>query len=878
VALNLSPASLPPEVDEVALQGFDAENVLLLELSDSPSPQLEIEGVPSAATDLVVEYKTMGRTVALSEIRLPAPVDGVRTVASPPVIPLAQALQGLSVDAPSFEIPQDTVVLVKSFGLTVANRSLNLRRSALWASSNPSVATVREGLVRGVSPGTATVYARIGGHIVETAITVTGPVQNASDLTIPSDGRTHTLDLERGELDRFPVPGWDPTTRTFIVANFVVESGATLELQAGSEFVLSAIEGIRIDGFADFKGRVSFSAKYPQYDEGNAGFDAFFFAQEDVAINGGYTAIGDGESITSDFSGPGGDLTILTDGNISLTSGVDCSGGAGSRYIPTGRGGNILMECQGTFTASAPLKVSAGQSGAVSGGIAGDLVIRSQGQMTCTNDSSLEAQGGPNFFGQGGGGRGGRIALASATGITLQSTVLAQGGEVTSEDATRSAGMGGQISLISSGPLLAPGRLDVSGGASTGGLESSGPTAAGQGGTIRVFAASGTVGTASVEGGSSNGAAGGAGGKIVTSESVTITTPQLAGGTGNPAGASGTTSIVGNRLEISDGTHNFSTDSGEYDGLPLPGWDPITSTLTLELFELGTAATLNITGATPFNCQALQSIDVSGTLSFPGLLAVAPAVPTPGGDIVLTSVATSVGPNGLVESPGGPSDFNAAPGGLVSLTGDTVDIAGTVAAIGGESSLEVSGQGGQITVNGQTKITHTGTLNATGGVGFSFSGRGGTINVTTPGELDSSGAMVASGGASGSDSAQGGSVTVQVGGDAETGGITCNGGLTGGSAGRGGAINFTAQGDISVNGFVSATGGLLSTTPFGAGGSISITGGQGIAVNSSGAVRADGRPGGSVVINAALSVTAFAVDSISADSNGTVSITPPLTP
>ena len=135
-------------------------------------------------------------------------------------------------------------------------------RAVTWTSSDTAVATVSNGVVTAVSPGTATITARSGGKTASCTVNVTPPAEEEPDPTPPGDGSGSSGDSSGGGSSSRPshpepaeppvdvttgttTQGGQDTTQTTARPPAVVEDGAasaSISSSVGQEIVQQAQE------------------------------------------------------------------------------------------------------------------------------------------------------------------------------------------------------------------------------------------------------------------------------------------------------------------------------------------------------------------------------------------------------------------------------------------------------------------------------------------------------------------------------------------------------------------------------------------------------------------------------------------------------------
>jgi uncharacterized protein YjdB len=214
-------------------QGQPLSGRLLTYSSGNPavatvSPTGLVTGVAVGSTQIVVSSQGIADTATVSVV--PVPVTTVTITPSAPVLTVGQTI-GLTATA------------------TSSDGSALLGRPVTWSSGTPAIATVSaSGVVTGVSPGSAVVFAAIDGVVASVSVSVASlPV--ASVLIVPSGGTVQvgdTLFLTATPLDANGaaltgrVTSWssdNPTVAT------VGSAGQVAAVAQGTASITATIEG-----------------------------------------------------------------------------------------------------------------------------------------------------------------------------------------------------------------------------------------------------------------------------------------------------------------------------------------------------------------------------------------------------------------------------------------------------------------------------------------------------------------------------------------------------------------------------------------------------------------------------------------------------------
>jgi Big-like domain-containing protein len=220
-------------------------------------------------------------------------------------------------------------------------------------------------------------------------------------------------------------------------------------------------------------------------------------------------------------------------------------------------------------------------------------------------------------------------------------------------------------------------------------------------------------------------------------------------------------------LVVSDDTHTFNTETGEYDGTRLSGWSPSDNTLTVSSLSIGNGATLTWQGAFPLKIKSSGNVDISGTLDGSGS-------------------DGQMGENGP-----GESGLNAQISALRFAVGGTIDVSGGD-GLGDNNS---GGDGGFVALSVLDGFSTTGSLNAHGGAGapgFNPPASAGGQDAGPGGDGGSAGGFIVNAGSV----SLAGSVQLNGGTPGNGGGEFRNGNNAGGDGGNGGAgglLKLTTQ-------------------------------------------------------------------------------------
>jgi hypothetical protein len=91
-------------------------------------------------------------------------------------------LTSIQISPPSASIPQHTAVALHAIGTFADGSTQDLTIFVLWTSSAPSVATISNGHVSGLEPGTATIVALFDGQVGIADLTVTAATTGAQSV------------------------------------------------------------------------------------------------------------------------------------------------------------------------------------------------------------------------------------------------------------------------------------------------------------------------------------------------------------------------------------------------------------------------------------------------------------------------------------------------------------------------------------------------------------------------------------------------------------------------------------------------------------------------------------------------------------------------
>jgi trimeric autotransporter adhesin len=109
-------------------------------------------------------------------------------------------LTAIQISPPTASIPEQMTVALHAIGTFADGSTEDLTTFALWTSSAPSVATVNEGRVSGLTLGTATIVALFDGQIGIADLTVTA-AKSASQMVSPA-----AINVEPGGVPQFAAP------------------------------------------------------------------------------------------------------------------------------------------------------------------------------------------------------------------------------------------------------------------------------------------------------------------------------------------------------------------------------------------------------------------------------------------------------------------------------------------------------------------------------------------------------------------------------------------------------------------------------------------------------------------------------------------------
>jgi len=830
---RLDPDNLPSGVTTVELIGLDASGQMVWEVGGAPQSRLFFDGLPGTATQMIVQYKVKRRTVALSQVELGAtPEIRGREIGFPEVLLLDEAVESIALNNTDIEMPVSTILLLKVRATLSKGPTLEMRKDAVWISSNPSVATVEKGLVRARAQGETNIIARIAGRTVQTTLTV-GPLPEdvPDSLQLGQDRQNpDVLDLENGTLNGSPIPGWDAKNQTIIVKNIKANPGY---LQCiGDDLVGTALESVSF--VAD---RQETNEAGDVYEDYNVYTDtSFHFQGEDVQASGYY--------LPTDYQtypypatySPGPDLTFITTTNrlAPILNGLGTTGS---------NAGDIHLESDSMQLAfDYPLNAGGKYLG-------GEILVRAP-YIAVENSliGGFEVETGP---------------LGSATLLAENDIGIQEDADVYS--------FSGDISLIArNGTVDCLGRLHADGVSSFSPTHPNGLDA----GTIRVFAPNPvTITGAYAEGGAGfEGGAGGDGGRIV----VTNGGGELgvAGGVGSPNGADGTIDVEQDSLVVAPGNHTFNMSTGLFDNYGLPGWDAATSTLTLTSLQIDDGATMRITGTGLFSCLSTGDVQVLGSLTFSGSNETSSLPAASGGSMSISSDSSiALGSSGEVTSRGGSGTASAGDGGSVQLIAPTVEVQGDIATTGGQGSNVPSGNGGSVLVSSSVSLTIRGLIDCSGAIGFNAAGNGGLIALITEGNLEVVSQLLCFGGDSSAKPGNGGLVNIMVTGTTTLSEVNCNGGDSGLTPGTGGTVNLEGTDAITVNGPITVNSGQSNTGKAGNGGSVGVNGSSTVTID--GSITANGTTrgqGGAITVHGDGGVTNNGT--LTANPRGTVTVTP----
>lgn len=831
---QLDPDKLPSGVTTVELTGLDASGRIVWEVGDGLLDRLVFDGLPNTATEMIVQYKVKRRTVALSQVELGATSEiRGREIGSPEVLLLDEAVESIALSNTDIEMPVSTILLLKIQATLTRGHTLEMRKDAVWISSNPSVATVEKGLVRARAQGETTIMARIAGRTVQTTLSV-GPLpEDIPDSLELGQNRqvSDVLDLENGTLNGGPIPGWDAKNQTFLVKS-ITANPSYFQCIGEADLVGTGLEVVQFEAATQLGEGVETVAWSAD--------TSFHFLGETVAASGLYLPVPYGNTNRYYDFRRGPDLTFIA------TSGF-------SQEVDLATGGFIAGDVHVESDSEELVSVGLGSEGAPLGG---QVLVRAPSiLLPPASEPSVPS--------------GSEIVASFYSSLTL----LADG-DITIGEGSNLYAYSGDISLISkSGTVNCLGRLHADG--VLGDEFFRFPSGRGRNaGTIRVFAPNPvTITGASAEGGAGyEGGAGGDGGRIVVTNGGGEFS--VAGGVGSPNGADGTIDIEQDSLVVAPGDHTFDTTTGLFDNYGLPGWDTTTSTLTLTSLQIDEGATMRITGTGLFSCLSTGEVQVLGSLTYSGSNETNSLPAASGGSMSVSSDSSiTLDSAGEITSRGGSGTASAGDGGTIQLVAPTVETQGDISTTGGQGSNVPSGNGGSILVSSSVSLTIRGLIDCSGALGFNAAGDGGLIALITDGSLEVVSQLLCFGGDSSAKPGDGGLVNILVGGISTLGEVNCNGGDSGLTPGTGGTLNLEGSDSITLNGPITVDSGQSNTGKAGTGGTVGVNGSSTVTID--GSITANGTTrgqGGAITVHGDGGVTNNGT--LTANPRGTVTVTP----
>ncbi len=512
---------------------------------------------------------------------------------------------------------------------------------------------------------------------------------------------------------------------------------------------------------------------------------SFYISGGDIVINdagNGNLSVTYGGTTTAPFP----NTQNITIGGATTAGTVTVNSGVTAKIMLNGVNIDVSTaeECAFYIMPDAAVDLTLAGNNSLTSGASAGLYCNERSTLTIGGDGTLNATGGENGAGIGGGNgdEGGIIQINSGT-------VTAQGG-------TGGAGLGGGWNGRGGSTTIDGGTVAAQGGTGGAGI---GGGALGSGGTIRI-----NDGTVTATGGQTGAGIGGgeykpSGGITINGGAVTAVSERGAGIGGGNGGNGGDITINDGTVEASGGDRSAGIGGG--DG--------------------GSCGTIIINNGTVTATGGIGGAGLGGGYSGDGgtIAIMNGTVTATGGAATSTNTATGAGIGGGARDAslgGGNGGRITIEGGIVQATGGTTSDSFSGAGIGGGGG---GGDGGEITIRGGNVTVRSDRYGAgIGGGSYSLDktsdmGEGGIITI-------SGGTIVATdvrvgAGIGGGVHAGGGRITI-TGGD-----ITARGqgsaAIGGGSHGDGGEISITGGtitasgngGGSSIGGGLGATGGAI---------------------------------------------------------------------
>ena len=744
---------------------------------------------------------------------------------------------GIIADAEPLSSGNGGAVKVVAGELTLANRNAEIG-SATFGTGNAGSVIVSAGSLSIVNGGFISSGATTNGVLASTG--------NAGSITVSAAGLL-SMGGSGSQISTSTDPGTTGNAGSVVVTapQIRLASGAeitstTAGTGAGGSVNVTTPGALVLDGGGVAYTQIAASAMGSQSGPGGL-----------VTVNAGMLTIQGGAQIASTTFGSGkaGDIavTVANDATLSGTGPNGASGiTASAQQESGGRAGEVVLTAGGAIALSGGAVVTSSTAGSGNGGT---VQVTAQGLLTLTDPGTgITATAEPGSRGNAG------SVVAAAPQITI-----ASGAEIAST--TAGTGMGGSITVMTSGALL----LDGAGVAGTQIAASGTGPQSGAGGSVTVEANALTI-----EGGAqiaSSTFGPGKGGDVMVSvaNGVTLSGVGSSSASGITAsaepGSSGQAGEVvltaGGAIVLSGGAKAASSTAGSGNG----GTVQVTAQGPLSLTDPGTGITASAEPGSSGNAGSVVAAAPQMTIAS-------------GAEIASTTAGTGMGGSITVTTPGmlvldgaglaGNTEIAASAIGTQSGSGGSVTIAADALAIEGGARIASTtfgpGKAGDIAVTVANGVTLSGT-GPTGASGITAAAQIGSRGQAGEVNLIAGGAIALSGGAkvtsSTAGSGNGGTVEVTAKGPLSLSdpgsGIIAS--ATSTASGNAGSVMVGAPQIALISGaeIASATAGT------GAGGSVSVTTPGALVLNGNGdanteiAASATGPqsgPGGAVAVAA----------------------------
>ena len=470
--------------------------------------------------------------------------------------------------------------------LTIALAASAFSCSSKTASQNRNVGTLRG------EP--ATLDAR--GSIVDSNVYLQnrideGVAGNGGSIQVSSTGGSVSVNSQARTFNPAAITAGLNATGGLSVASGSMEirGGAVVNalfVGFGAELILVDGTNLQVNGDVLIQGKIRSLPDSSQI--GRDGHDLTINATGAMVVTGtincsGADATNSAVVNTSDTSDPrkpasaggnGGEITITTAGDITITGRILAEGGStdsvNASQAVAGQGGKIAITSGGVIQFAGEMSARAGNSFTNAGAAptGGSIVLTAAGNVTLDETTRIDASGGKNSGALG--GAGGSVTIGGTGGTSLDGVDLdVSGGKVFFTDGT--AGVGGTTTFTGSSINLSAMTINARGGSVVDERQQFTEGPGGTGGTVAITAGGGVTvapdATINARGGDSVGTtdAGGTGGIFsVVGGAVTFDgSVDIRGGSssGGQEGTTGTLCATGadatNQVNIV-GTNPFS--------------------------------------------------------------------------------------------------------------------------------------------------------------------------------------------------------------------------------------------------------------------------------------------------------------------------------